>query len=66
MPGTGYSVSALMALQAELPPLDFGSLKGRRRKAYYAAIQAGLDRDYIPMEDVFNGVIRKTLRKRKT
>ena len=54
-----------MALQAELPPLDFGNLKGPRRKAYYEAIQAGLDRDYKPMEDVFNGVIRKTLRKRK-
>jgi cell filamentation protein len=59
-------LATLMALQAELPPLDFGSLKGRRRKAYYAAIQAGLDRDYKPMEDVFNGVIRKTLRKRTT
>ena len=59
-------LATLMALQAELPPLDFGSLKGRRRKAYYAATQAGLDRDYKPMEDVFNGVIRKTLRKRKT
>jgi hypothetical protein len=55
-----------MALQAELPPLDFGSLKGYRRRAYYAAIQAGMDQDYKPMEDVFNGVIRKTLRRRKT
>jgi hypothetical protein len=59
-------LATLMALQAELPPLDFGSLKGYRRKAYYAAIRAGLDRDDKPMEDVFNGVIRKTLRKRKT
>ena len=59
-------LATLMALQAELPPLDFGSLKGYRRKAYYAAIRAGLDRDYKPMEDVFNGVIRKTLRKRRT
>jgi cell filamentation protein len=59
-------LATLMALQAELPPLDFGSLKGYRRKAYYTAIRAGLDRDYKPMEDVFNGVIRKTLRKRRT
>jgi len=58
-------LATLMALQAELPPLDFGNLKGPRRKAYYEATQAGLDRDYKPMEDVFNGVIRKTLRKRK-
>jgi cell filamentation protein len=59
-------LATLMALQAELPPLDFGSLKGYRRKAYYEAIRAGMDRDYKPMEDVFNGVIRKTLRRRKT
>lgn len=59
-------LATLMALQAELPLLDFASLKGYRRKTYYAAIRAGLDRDYKPMEDVFNGVIRKTLRKRRT
>jgi cell filamentation protein len=58
-------LATLMALQAELPPLDFGSLKGHRRKAYYGAIRAGLDREYKPMEGVFNGVIRKTLRKSK-
>jgi cell filamentation protein len=59
-------LATLMALQAELPPLDFSGLKGYRKKAYYAAIRAGLDRDYKPMEDVFSGVIRKTLRKRRT
>jgi len=59
-------LATLMALQAELPPLDFGSLKGYRRKAYFAAIRAGMDRDYQPMEDVFSGVIRRTLRSRKT
>jgi cell filamentation protein len=59
-------LATLMALQAELPPLDFGSLKGYRRKAYYGAIRAALDRDYKVMEDVFNGVIRRTLRKRRT
>ncbi len=57
-------LATLMALQAELPPLDFGGLKGSRRKAYYAAIRAGLDRDYKPMEGVFSGAIRKTLGKR--
>jgi len=59
-------LATLMALQAGLPPLDFSGLKGDRRKAYYAAIRAGLDRDYKPMEDVFSGVIRRTLRKRRT
>ena len=41
-------------------------VKEYRRKAYHAAIRAGLDRDYKLMEDVFNGVIRRTLRKRRT
>jgi len=59
-------MATLMALQAGLPPLDFSGLKGNGRKAYYAAIRAGLDRDYKPMEDVFSGVIRETLRKRRT
>ena len=58
-------LATLMALQAELPPLDFSSLKGYRRKAYYIAIRAGLGRDYKPMEDVFNAVIRKSLRNRR-
>jgi len=58
-------LATLMALQAELPPLDFSSLKGYRRKTYFAAIRAGLGREYKPMEDVFNGVIQKTLRKRE-
>jgi len=51
-----------MALQAGLPPLDFGGLKGKKRKEYFAAIRAGLDRDYKPMEEIFSGVILRTLR----
>jgi cell filamentation protein len=58
-------LATLMALQAGLPPLNFSSLKGDKRKAYYEAIRAVLDRDYRPMEEVFNGVIRKTLGKRR-
>jgi cell filamentation protein len=53
---------ALMALQAGLPPLDFGELKGKKRKEYFAAIRAGLDRGYKPMEKIFSGVIQRTLR----
>ncbi len=51
-----------MALQAGLPPLDFGGLKGKKRKEYFAAIRAALDRDYKPMEKIFSGVILRTLR----
>jgi cell filamentation protein len=56
----------LMALQAGLPSLDFSSLKGRKKKEYFAAIQTGLDRDYRLLKEIFSGVIRETLQKRNT
>jgi cell filamentation protein len=55
-------LATLMALQAGLPPLDFGSIKGRKRQEYFAAVRAGLDRDYKPMEKVFSAVVRRTRR----
>jgi len=59
---TARLLAILMALQARLAPLDFGGIKGRKRHEYFAAVQAGLDRDYKPMENVFNAVIRRTRR----
>jgi len=55
-------LAILMALQAGLPPLDFGNIKGRRRQEYFRAVQAGLNRDYKLMEKVFSAVIRRTRR----
>ena len=55
-------LAVLMALQAGLPPLDFGNIKGRKRQEYFRAVQAGLDQDYKPMEKVFSAVIRRTRR----
>lgn len=52
----------LMALQAGLPPLDFGEFEGKRKEEYFAAVRAGLDRNYQPMEKVFNDMISQTLR----
>jgi cell filamentation protein len=57
-------LSTLMALQAGLPPLDFGSIKGKRKREYFAAVQAGMDRNYEPMERIFSDVIGRTLRTR--
>jgi cell filamentation protein len=54
-------LSVLMGLQAGLPPLDFSELQGAKREEYFAAVQAGMDRDYKPMERIFNGVIERTL-----
>ncbi|OHB98201.1 MAG: hypothetical protein A2W74_00190 [Planctomycetes bacterium RIFCSPLOWO2_12_38_17] len=58
-------LAALMALQAGLPPLDFRNMIGRGKKDYIKAVQAGMARNYKPMEKVFAAVIRKTLRIRE-
>jgi hypothetical protein len=31
-----------MALQAGLPPLDFSEITGKKRRAYFAAVQEGM------------------------
>lgn len=55
-------LSTLMALQAGLPPLDFGGIRGKKRQEYFSAVRAGLDNNYTPMEKIFSAVIRRTLR----
>lgn len=57
-------LTMLMAFQAKLPPLDFGIIRGQKRKEYFSAVQAGLDQNYEPMKKVFSGVIDRTLRAR--
>lgn len=54
-------LSTLMALQAGLPPLDFGGIRGKKRQEYFSAVRAGLDNNYTPMEKIFSAVIRRTL-----
>ena len=58
-------LAILMALQADLPPLNFGSIRGHKRQEYYGAVQAGLEQNYELMEKIFRTVIRRTLRVRK-
>jgi len=50
-----------MGLQAGLPALYFDKLSGRKRREYFAAVQAGLDRSYEPMTKLFTAVIERTL-----
>jgi len=50
-------LSTLMALQAGLPFLEFHSMAGEGKRAYIAAIQAGLDKDYAPMGRLFERII---------
>mgnify|MGYP001157802174 FL=1 len=49
-----------MALQANLPLLDFRPIGGRRKEDYFAAVRAGLDRNYKPMEEIFQLVLNRT------
>jgi cell filamentation protein len=53
-------LSTLMALQAGLPLLDFSLMAGTGKTAYIAAIQAGLDKHYAPMERLFGKVIEQS------
>lgn len=55
-------LATLMALQAGLPLLDFSGIRGKRREAYFAAVQAGMGRNYAPMKAIFRAVLAKTLR----
>lgn len=50
--------SQLMALQAGLPLLNFSVIKGKQRETYFAAVRAGMGRDYAPMIEVFRKVVK--------
>ncbi len=54
-------LSTLMALQAGLPLLDFGSISGEKKEAYFAAVQAGLDKNYKPMEQLIAEIIERSV-----
>jgi cell filamentation protein len=58
----GRILAILMALQAGFPPLDFGGIAGKKKRAYFAAVQEGMTGKYGMMEKIFRGVIDRTLR----
>lgn len=53
-------LTTLMALQAGLPFLDFGLITIDRKKEYFTAIQAGLDKNYRQMEKLFSVIIEQS------
>lgn len=55
-------LAMLMGLQAGLPALDFGVIRGAKKREYIAAVQAALSRDYDPMTKLFREVITRTLK----
>ena|ERR1700691_3681320 len=58
----GRLPATLMGLQAGLPALDFGGIRGAKRRSYIAAVHSAMDRNYAPMTEVFLEVIQRTLR----
>lgn len=53
-------LSTLMALQARLPLLDFSQIAGHKKQGYFAAIQAGMDKNYLPMESLLCEIIERS------
>ena len=53
-------ISTLMALQAGLPLLDFAEIEGEKKDEYFAAVRAGVNRDYKPMKKIFSEVISRS------
>ena len=54
-------LSTLMALQAGLPLLDFNLISEYKKQEYITAVQAGLDRNYRSMEELFSEIIEKSI-----
>jgi len=59
-------LAILMALQADLPLLDFTGLEKERQNEYYAAVQYGMDRNYEPMKKIFAEIITRSLQNYET
>lgn len=55
-------LALLTALQAGLPPLNFGPLAGRGKAGYISSIHAALGRDYAPLAQLFLRVIEASRR----
>ena len=55
-------LAMLMGLQAGLPVLDFGGIRGAKKRRYIAAVHSAMDHNYAPMTEVFREVITRTLK----
>lgn len=55
------ALSTLMALQAGLPLLDFSLIADEKKEDYFAAVRVGLDKNYLPMEQIFAEVIERSV-----
>lgn len=55
-------LASIMALQAGLPVLDFSIISGSKKSDYFSAVQMGMDRGYVPMEELFREIIESSIR----
>ena len=53
-------LATLMGLQAGLPLLLFDAMEAEGREAYFAAIRAGMERNYHPMQAIFAKIIEQS------
>ena len=53
----------LMALQTNLPPLNYWGIRGKKRQEYFHAVQEGINRNYAPMTEIFISVLKRTLKQ---
>lgn len=58
-------IATLMALQAGLPLLDFSTIKRKKKDKYFAAVRAGMDKNYKPMEEIFKEILEVTLSRQQ-
>jgi len=54
-------LSTLMALQAGLPLLDFSLICEHEKQENITAVQAGMSRNYQPMETLFSEIIERSI-----
>lgn len=56
----GRLLATLMGLQAGLPLLDFSEMAGAGKERYFAAVRAGMDRNYQLMTRIFSAVLEQS------
>jgi cell filamentation protein len=54
-------VGVLVFLQAGLPLLNFSLIAEKNKQEYFAAVQAGMGKNYKPMERLFAEIIERSL-----
>ncbi|MCU7928718.1 MAG: Fic family protein [Candidatus Thiodiazotropha sp. (ex Dulcina madagascariensis)] len=54
-------LASIMALQADLPVLDFSLISEAKKMDYFAAVQTGMDCNYEPMERLLAEIIESSI-----